>query len=114
MLLIQIDAFHSSIHIDFEYTILSRYAQVKLLERGADKSKVDLKGSTALGAFWASARNSSDFHQCFGLTHTYDMKGLKLTIEALLMPQNGPTAADFARRDEPGMEDDQDQDQDDY
>jgi hypothetical protein len=62
-----------------------------LLDLGADKNITDGAGRTALGCFYIAGRASNDFRSCFGLGGNI---GPDPTMERLLMPSGGATAAD--------------------
>eukprot|EP00966_Prymnesium_polylepis_P154997 3579427-Prymnesium_polylepis.3 len=69
----------------------SAQAVATLIALGADKNLTDKRGRTALGCHYYSVRNSNDFKAALigGPKSKVDP-----TLQAMLMPSNGPTAAD--------------------
>ena len=75
----------------------SSQAVATLIALGADKSLADQRGRTALGYHYASVRNINDFKAALigGPKTEVDP-----TLRAMLMPSNGPTAADIECQDD--------------
>ena len=75
----------------------SSQAVATLIALGADKGLADQRGRTALGYHYASVRNSNDFRAALigGPKTEVDP-----TLKAMLMPSNGPSAADMECQDD--------------
>ena len=69
----------------------SPQAIAMLIALGADKNLTERSGLTALGCFYRSVRSSNDFKAA--LTGGPETK-VDPTLKAMLMPDNGPSAAD--------------------
>ena len=75
----------------------SSQAVATLIALGADKSLADQRGRTALGYHYASVQSINDFKAALigGPKTEVDP-----TLKAMLMPSNGPTAADMECQDD--------------
>ena len=76
---------------------------VALLALGADPAVTDPKGRTALGHFYGGVRATNDFKATFG----FPTVPVDETVKAMLMPTNGPTAADLVELGEDDDDDDE-------
>ena len=69
-----------------------------LIALGADKKITNNQGITALGCFYKTTRDHNDFYSVF--PGVGSLLQVDPTLEKMLMPSSGPTAADMEVRDE--------------
>jgi len=65
-----------------------------LVSLGADISKQDKEGLTALGHFYLSVRNLNDYYRTFETLLPREKIGLDPGMQAVLMPPAGPSSSD--------------------